>query len=216
MKGKLIAFLGVALAIGILAGIVIVPRMMSSGGATVASWLIHVEAETLVEASDRILVAKFVDDRNETLDQGTAPDGIHKGSITERYRRFTVVEVLKGEGSVGDEVYLATTDRSVHSFGGGVSSDTEYDVVELTNGTEYVLFLRGVSRPEGHPAKYGEKLWISPGEPCLAQMDERGRLTFLATDIYVDLLSQGDLEPVPGSAAPFELTKNRIIEMVAG
>ena len=215
MKGKLIALLGGALAIGILAGIVFVPQMMSTGG-TVASWLVHVQADTLVETSDRILVAQFLDDRTEVLDKGTAPDGTHKGSITERYRRFTVVEVIKGEGSVGDEVYLATTDRSSYNYGDGVPSNTEYDVVELTTGTDYVLFVRGVNRPKGHPAAYGEKLWISPGEPYLAEVDERGRLTFLATDVYADILSQGDFEPVPGSAAPFELTKDQIRKLVAG
>lgn len=215
MKGKLIALLGGALIIGILAGIVAVPKMTSTGG-TVASWLVHVQADTLVANSDRILVAQFLDDRNEVLDKGTAPDGTHRGSITERYRRFTVVEVLKGEGSVGDEVYLATTDRSSYNYGDGVSSNNEYDVVELTSGKNYVLFVQGVDRPEGHPAAYGGELWISPGEPYLAEVDERGRLTFLATDVYADILSQGDLEPVPGSAAPFELTKDQIGTLVAG
>ena len=215
MKGKLIALLGVALALGIVAGVVVVPSMMSGGG-TVASWLIHVQADTLVEGSDRILVARFVDDRTETIDKGTAADGTLTGSVTERFRRFTVMEVLKGPGTVGDEVYLATTDRSMYNFGGGDSSNTEYDVVQLTQGTDYVLFVQGVDPPEGYPATYGETLWISPGEPYLAEMDTRGRLTFIATAIYADLLSEGGLEPVPGSAAPFELTKDQIKQLVRG
>ena len=100
MKSKLIALLGVTLVFGILAGFVIVPRMMWGGGSS-ASWLVHVEAETLVARSDRVMVARYMDDRTETISDGSAPDGVSKGSVTERFRRFVVVEVLKGSGSAG-------------------------------------------------------------------------------------------------------------------
>ena len=214
MKSKIIALLGVTLVVGILAGFVLVPRMMWSSGST-ASWLIHVEAGTLVEGSDRILVARYVDDRTDTMSKGTASDGLSKGSVTERFRKFTVVEVLKGSGVAGDEVHLVTTDSSTFRFGGGKSSDRNYEVLELTNSTDYVLFLEGVDRPDGYPSEYGAVLWTSPGEPYLAEMDSDGRLTFMATEVYGGLISEGGLTPVRGSAAPFELTKQQIKDLVA-
>ena len=214
MKSKLIALLGVALVFGILAGFVIVPGMMWGGGSS-ASWLIHVEAETLVARADRILVARYVDDRTETISKGSAPDGVSKGSVTERFRKFVVVEVLKGIGSVGDEVYLVSTDGSVLNTADGKSMSSNYDVIGLTERSEYVLFLRGISRPSGYPTEYGDTVWASPGEPYVAEMDSAGRLTFLATSVYTGLISEGGRTPVRGSAAPFELTKQQIRGLVA-
>ena len=218
LKNKLIALLGVTLVVGILAGFVVAPRMMWGGGSSgsVASWLIHVEADTLVAGSDRIVVAKYVDDRTETISKGAASDGVSKGSVNERFRKFTVVEVLKGSGGAGAEIYLVTTDSSTFNFGGGKSKDSSYELLELTEGTNYVLFLEGISRPEGYSSEYGDVLWASPGEPYLAQVDADGRWTFLATDVYENLVSEGGLTPVRGSAAPFELTKQQIKDLVAG
>ncbi len=214
MKSKLAALLGVTLVIGILAGFVIVPRMMCGGGSA-ASWLIHLDADALVAASDRILVARYVDDRTETISKGAAPDGVSKGSVTERFRRFTVLEALKGSGSAGEEMYVVSTDGSMLNTADGKSKSSDYDVIGLTGGSEYVLFLRGISRPSGYPTGYGETLWASPGEPYVAKMDSTGHLTFLATSIYTDLISEGGLTPVNGSAAPFKLTKQQIEDLVA-
>ncbi len=215
MKSKLAALLGVTLVLGILAGFIIVPRMMWGGGGSAASWLIHVESSPLVEASDRILVARYIDDRTETISKGSAPDGASKGSLTERFRKFPVVEVLKGNISAGDEVYLVSTDGSVLNTADGNSKSSNYDVIGLTGGSEYVLFLREISRPSGYPTEYGDTLWASPGEPYVAEMDSAGRLEFLATNIYTGLISEGGLTPVRGSAAPFELTKQQIKDLVA-
>ena len=214
MKNKLIALLGVTAVVGVLTGFVLVTKVMWTNG-SVESWLIHVEASTLVGSSDRIVVASYVDGRTETMSKGSASDGASKGSVTERFRRFTVVEVLKGDGAADDQLYLVTTDSSTFNFGGGKSTYRDYEVLDLKAGTRYVLFLEGVSRPEGYSSEYGDTLWTSPGEPYLAEIDSDGRLTFIATDVYEDLVEEGGFTPVRGSAAPFELTKEQIKELVA-
>lgn len=215
MKNKIIALVAVAGVVGILAGLVVVPQMMWGGGSS-ASWLIHIEAETLVEGSDRIVIATYVDGRTESISKGDDAEGNSKGSITERFRRFTVVEVLKGEGASGDTLHVVSTEGNRLRFADGKSSENEYDVVDLKSGNEYVLFVEGRSRPAGYPSGYGDVLWTSPGEPNLAEVDADGRLTFLATDVYLDLVAEGGLTPVSGSAAPFELTKEQIKRLVAG
>lgn len=212
MKNKLIALLVMAAIVGILAGLVVIPRMMWGGG-SVASWLIHVEAETLVEGSDRILIAKYVDDRKENILKGTDADGESKGSISERFRQFTVVEVLKGAGSADDTLYVVTTESSTLRFADGKSSDSDYEVLGLKGDVDYVLFLEGVDRPDGYPSDYGDVLWTSPGEPNIAEIGVDGKLSFLATQVYQDMIADAGLTHVPGSAAPFELTMADIKRM---
>ena len=215
MKNKIIALFAVAGVMGILAGLVVVPQMMWGGGSH-GSWLIHIEAETLVESSDRIVVATYVDGRTESISKGDDAEGNSKGSITERFRRFTIVEVLKGEGASGDTLHVVATEGNTLRFADGKRMENEYGVADLKTGDEYVLFVEGRSRPAGYPSGYGDVLWISPGEPNLAKVDADGRLTFLATDVYRDLVDEGGLTPVSGSAAPFELTKEGIKQLVAG
>ena len=56
---------------------------------------------------------------------------------------------------------------------------------------------------------------LSGANQILLPLTETVRLSFLATERYRDILGEGELEPVPGSAAPFELTKADIQRMVA-
>lgn len=213
MRNKLIALLGMAAILGILAGLMVIPRMMWGGG-SVASWLIHVEAGTLVERSDRILIANYADDQKENILKGTDADGESKGSISERFRQFTVVEVLKGGGSADDTLYVVTTESSKLRFADGKSADSDYEVLGLKDDVDYVLFLKGVNRPDGYPVDYGDVLWTSPGEPNIAEIGSDGKLSFLATQVYRDMIADAGLTPVSGSAAPFALTKADIKRMV--
>ena len=215
MENKVIALLGTTVVLGILVGLVVVPRMMWGGG-SVGSWLIHVEAQTLVEASNRIVIATYVDDRTENISKGTNADGEDKGSITERFRRFTVAEWLKGDAAPNDTLYVVATESSTVRFADVKSRQQHNDVPGLETDVKYVLFLERVARPDNrYPNDDGDVLWTSPGEPDIARIDRNGRLTFLATERYRGILGEGGLEPVSGSAAPFELTKADIQRMVA-
>ena len=214
VKNKVIALLVVSLVLGILVGLVVAPGM-TWGGGSVASWLIHVEAQTLVDGSDRIVIATYVDDRTENISKGTNADGEDKGSITERFRRFTVVESLKGDAAPDDTLYVVATEGSTVRFADGKSTQQDNYVVGLETDVNYVLFLESVARPDSYPNDYGDVLWTSPGEPDIARIDRNGRLTFLGTERYQDILGEGGLEPVSGSAAPFELTKADIQRVVS-
>lgn len=214
MKNKVIALLGTTVVLGILVGLVLVPRMMWGGG-SVGSWLIHVEAQTLVERSNRIVTGTYVDEQTESISKGTNTDGGDRGSITERFRRFTVVESLKGDAAPNDTLYVVATESNTVRFSDGKSGQQDNGAVGLETGVKYVLFLMSVARPDSYPTDYGDVLWTSPGEPDIATVDRDGRLSFLATERYRDILGEGELEPVPGSAAPFELTKADIQRMVA-
>ena len=157
MKNKVIALLGTTVVLGILVGLVVVPRMMRGGG-SVGSWLIHVEAQTLVEASNRIVIATYVDDRTENISKGTNADGEDKGSITERFRRFTVAESLKGDAAPNDTLYVVATESSTVRFADGKSRQQDNDVLGLETDVKYVLFLESVARPERYPNDYGDVL----------------------------------------------------------
>ena len=108
---------------------------------------------------------------------------------------------------------VATADgRWLHAD--GKSYKDKYEMLAFKPGQEYVLFLMGVPRRDDYPPQYGDILWVGTGEPDVALMDRNGRLAFETTQRYLRTIGPGGLGPVPGSDAPFELTRTDIERMV--
>ena len=165
---------------------------------------------SLLVASERILVATYLDEETHEIPTVTADDGTVVFSVMERFRRFRIVEALKGDGESGDIMYGVTSVGHKTPWSAGGSKSYTYGLPDLTADEDYVLFLEGRSKQEGYPSQYGDTLWMHPGEPAIAQLDAAGRLTFIATDRYKDNIEGKGLELVTGSDAPFELTKGYI------
>ena len=183
---------------------------LMGGDGTSGHWQDYRSAEFLLAASERILVATYLDEETHEIPTVTADDGTVIGSVTERFRRFRIVEALKGDGESGDTVYAVTSVGYKTALSTGGSESYTYHVLDLTADEDYVLFLDGRSKQEGYPSQYGDTLWTRPGEPAIAQLDAAGRLTFIATDKYKDAIEGEGLERVAGSDAPFEMTKGDI------
>ena len=193
----------------LLGGIFVAYSLMGSEGSS-GSWQDYRDAASLLSASERILVATYLDAETHEIPTVTADDGTVVGSVTEKFRRFRITEALRGDGESGDIMYVVTSIGYKTALAGGGSKSSTYDVLDLTADEDYVLFLDGRTKQEGYPSQYGDTLWTRPGEPGIAQLDDAGRLTFIATDRYKDTIESEGLERVTGSDAPFEMTKEDI------
>ena len=188
--------------------------MGSEGGS--GSWQDYQDASSLLAASERIVEATYLDETTHEIPTVTDDDGTVVGSVTEQFLRFRIVEALKGYGTASEIVYVANTLGYKTAEIGGGSRSYSYDTIDLTTNEDYVLFLSSRSMIEGYPARYGDTLWTRPGEPAIAQLDDVGRLSFIATTRYKDTIDDEGLKRVSGSDAPFEMTKEDIAKSVAG
>lgn len=198
-----------ALLFALLSGGFVAYSLMGSEGSS-GSWRDFRDGGSLLGASERILVATYLDEEAHEIPTVTADDGTVVGSVKEKFLRFRVVETLKGDGESGDIMYVVTSVGYKTALAGGGSESYTYDAINLTADEDYVLFLDGRARQEGYPSQYGDTLWTRPGEPGIAQLDDTGRLTFIATDRYKDAIKGEGLKRVTGSDAPFEMTKGDI------
>ena len=201
----LFALLGVAFVVYI--------SMGSEGGS--GSWQDYRDASSLLAASERIMVATYLDETTHEIPTVTDDDGTVVGSVTEQFLRFRIVEALNGDGTASEIVYVANTLGYKTAEIGGGSRSYSYDTIDLTANENYVLFLSSRSMIEGYPTQYGDTLWTRPGEPAIAQLDDAGRLTFIATTRYKETVDDEGLERVSGSDAPFEMMKEDIANSVA-
>ena len=91
---------------GIVAGLCTVPRWLGLSGSH-SDWFVHVEAETLVRFSDHIVIARYVDETiYELPDTSTAGETSPSFSV-DVYKRFEVVETLKGSFTPGNVAHVA-------------------------------------------------------------------------------------------------------------
>lgn len=198
-----------ALLLALLGGVFAAYSLMGAEGMS-GSWQDYRDAKSLLAASERILVATYLDEETHEIPTVTADDGTVVGSVTEKFRRFRIVEALKGDGESGDIMYVVTSVGYKTALARGGSESYTYDVLDLTADEDYVLFLDGRAKQDGYPSQYGDTLWTRPGEPGIARLDDAGRLTFIATDRYKNTVESEGLERVAGSDAPFEMTKEDI------
>ena len=106
MNNKVKAFLVIAVAVVVGAGLFTVSRWWGLSG-SVSDWFVIVEAETLVRSSEHIVIGRYVD---ETIYEVPNPSTAHVESPTfsvDVYRRFEVIETLKGSFAPGDVAHVA-------------------------------------------------------------------------------------------------------------
>ena len=195
----------VALSGGVLSGCSLAPAKGISG-----SWRDYRDAHSLLAASERIVLATYLEEKSLELPTVISDDGDVIGSVTEIFRRFRVMEPLKGDAQTGDIQYVVSSSQVKSAKSSGGYNLLRYDVVQLKANEQYVLFLRSRAAPSRYPSEYGKTIWVRPGEPGIAQIDSEGRLTFIATDRYKNTIEEEGLERVEGSDAPFEMIKEDI------
>ena len=216
MNNKVKAFLVIAVAVVVVAGLFTVSRWWGLSG-SVSDWFVIVEAETLVRSSEHIVIGRYVD---ETIYEVPNPSTAHVESPTfsvDVYRRFEVLETLKGSFAPGDVAHVAW---NVGYYKKRQEDEGQIFIPEqkisLSPGEEYVLFLdrRHGRRPDSMDVKI--RVWRTAEGLEVAQTDSEGRLTFQTTRYYQAALNDMGLKPIQGSGgAPFELTVAEIRTLVA-
>ena len=206
MNRRSFVFLGAIIVIvGLLFGTLVAPRfLLTTSGA--GSWRDYASAESLVVGSDRIVVGQYMDEASHVKPEISAATGEEKGSVSHVFRQFRVVEGLKGNAVVGDTFFVAFTTGYTTILESGESEFTSFELVDVSPGQEYLLFLRGTPRRDGYPAKYGSDIqWAIAGEPGMALVSKDGKLSFKSTARYKD--KQGLAADV---GAPFTITKEQV------
>ena len=181
--------------------------MFAGGGSAGGSWNDYRTGDRLLDESDVIVSATYHGEESHVIPTYTTDDGEVLSTVTEAFQRFRVVEVLKGAATAGDVMYVVNSEGYTSVTADLEPRSGEYDGIDLTADQDYVMFLERRARPDGYPSQYGDTLWTRPGEPAIAQLDDAGRLTFLATTRYKDTIEEEGLDRVSGSDAPFEMTK---------
>ena len=201
-------------AIGGAVWIVINPSITGLGG-THKDWFVHVTAEDLVEYSEQIILARYADEAvHETVNFRSDPAAVK--SFTDVYRRFQVVESLKGRYQPGDMVYVAWDAgyTTVNPETGGPRFNPRV-VAPLPQSESYALFLNPRwSRPR-NPVDPKAEVWETPTGLGVALVGDEGRFSFQTDQFYRNALKDMGLKPVTGSGAPFELTTHEVRELVA-
>lgn len=158
-------------------------------------------SDDLISTSDRIITARFIDSRLETVQQTATIAGVPAGKIDVLFRQFEVVNVYKGTSEREDLIWITFEPGRA-----GELVDGRGDLQEFHDGPTYVLFLKGRLRPLEYPVEFGAVLWTGNGEPSFARLNGQ-QLLFMAERPYLSLLErEGSSLPVAPSAAPFELS----------
>ncbi len=165
-------------------------------------------AADLVETSDRVLVAKLVDSRQESIQLVDSVSGAIAGETTVLFRQFEVFESIKGTSDPEDRLWVAFEADSP-----GELVDGEGSVRDFRESETYVLFLKGRLRPLEYPPEFGAVLWTGNGEPAFAEL-VGDVLEFRAERPYLDLLArEGRALPNPNSASPFTITLEEVKDL---
>ncbi len=209
MKFRMFAFFGTIVVAGLIFGILVAPNLILSGGSE-DEWADYTSADTLVSDSDRIIVARYLDETLHVKPETSAATGKEHGSVSHLFRRFEVVESLKGSATIGETIFVAFTTGYTTKLDNGESEFTSFEVAPLVPSQEYALFLYGVPRREGYPTKYGETLWATTGEPGIALIDQSGGLSFKSSERY-----KNEYGLVSDTGAPFILSKDQIRSIVS-
>ena len=216
MKGTIAIGLALSVCLGLLVGALLLPST-NRPSHSLSLWNDYVRAAPLVEQSDRIVLAEYLDSTTYEIPEVSPVDGVTHRSVTEEYRRFRVSESLKGSAEADEVVYAVWTAGYTEGIGPGEATEFfAYETVTLETGQEYVLFMHSLPVAPGYPTKYGDVVWSIVGEPGVAIVGSEGRLSFKASERYKNGVDDGGHERPVGSAAPFELTKAELIELIGG
>ena len=194
--------------------IVINPSLTGLGG-THKDWIVHVTPENLVELSQHIVLARYVDEAAYEIPNPSRDYDVVQ-SHTDVYRRFEVVESLKGDFEPGDTIYVGWSAGYAR-----VDPETERQqfipraVAPLSPGENYGLFLNLRHSRSRHPDERETRVWETPDGLEVALVDERGRFSFQTDRYYRNALKDMGLKPVEGLGSPFELTTDDVERLVA-
>ena len=132
--------LGALMALGGLIAILVILGMIGRGG-THNDWFVHVAPDTLVEYSQHIVVARCVEETvHEIPNSASDPPAVK--SFTDVFRRFEVVESLKGGFAPGDTIYVAwDAGYTITSPETGAPIFNPRPVAPLSKDENYALFL---------------------------------------------------------------------------
>lgn len=194
--------------------ILINPSLTGLGGVH-RDWIVHVTAENLVELSQQIVLARYLDEAvYEIPAHSREYDAVQ--SHTDVLRRFEVVESLKGSFEPGDNIYVSWITGYTR-----LDRDTERQqfipraVAPLSEGEIYGLFLELGYPLSRHPDDPEARIWETPQGIEVALVDDQGRFSFQTDQYYRNALRDMGLKAVPGSGAPFELTTHDVRKLVA-
>ena len=214
MKSKIAIGLVLSVCLGLLFGVLLLPRLNQPSDA-LGLWNDYVRAAPLVEQSDRIVVAEYLDSTTYEIPEVSPVDGEAHRSVTEEYRRFRVSESLKGSVDAEEVIHVVwTAGYSEETGSDGSTEFFPYETVTLETGQEYVLFMHRLPVAPGYPTKYGDVVWAVTGEPGVAVVGSEGKLSFKASERYKNGVDNAGHERSAGSAAPFELTKAELVELI--
>ena len=200
--------------LAVVIGILVNPELIGLAGSS-KDWFVHVAAETLVEYSEHIVVARYQDEAvHEIPNSSLYPDA--PTSFTDVYRRFEVVESLKGDFEPGDNVYVGwAVGHTIVNKETGKPEFRSREVPPISEDADYALFLNPRWSRSRHPDDRATSVWQTPQGLNVALVDAQGRLSFQVNSYYRAALKDLGFKPVPGSGAPFELTTNDVRELVA-
>ena len=217
---RLLTIIATVIAFCVLAVLAVVIAMAISPGAsglggTHKDWFVHVTAESLVGHSEQIVVARYVDEAGYEF-PAHSPEYKVVQSHKDVFRRFEVVESLKGDFRPGDSIYVGWN-------AGYTEVDRETQrrqfipraVAPLAQGEIYGLFLNLRHSRSRHPDNPETRIWETPDGLEVALVDGEGRFSFQTDRFYRNALKDMDLAPVSGSGTPFELTTDDVERLVA-
>ena len=212
---RLLTIFATAVAFGVLAVLAVVIAMAISPGivgpgSTHKDWFVHVTAENLVEYSEHVVLARYGDEAVYEMPNSSREYDVIQ-SHTDVYRRFEVVESLKGSFEPGDVVYVGWS-------AGYTRREREPErrqfiprvVKPLSQGEIYGLFLNLRHLRSRHPDDPVTRIWETPDGLEVALVDDQGRFSFQTDQYYRNALKDMGLKPVSGSGAPFELTTDDV------
>ncbi len=201
---------GSAISAGVVVGALILPMVLTGSSQEDADWLDYVSADQLVKASDRIVTAQYQDEELHEVPEIDPRDGQPYSSVEAIYRRFKVVETLKGDAVSGDIIFVVSSASFSWKLDDGQWRTEHYEVIPVSPDQEYVLFLKGTPRPDRYPAQYGDTVWSVVGEPGIAVIDSSGELIFKSTERF-----KSDHQLQGSSGSPFVLTKDQLQSLVS-
>ena len=200
--------------LAVVIGILVDPGLFGRA-VTIKDWFVHVASETLVEYSEHIVVARYQDETvHETPNSSLYPDA--PTSFTDVYRRFEVVESLKGGFEPGDTIYVGwDVGHTIVNEETGEPEFRSREVPATSEDADYALFLNPSWSRSRHPDDRATSVWQTPQGLEVAVVDAQGRLSFQVDSYYRAALKDLGFKPVPGSGAPFELTTSGVRKLVA-
>ncbi len=210
MKRKILVVSGEVVVAGLILGVAVAPSLNLFYG-SIGLYMDYFDESDLVENSTRIVVVKYLGEASHVVATKNAYDDAVLGETTLVVQRFENIESLKGNAAVGDMTYIASKSVDLYNLSSGIKGIFNEENVSLSVDEEYVVFLRPVPpRPE-YNGQYGDDVWAYLGEPSIAQIQpDTGNFQFKTTKRY-----RSDRDVLSTSGAPFELSKQEVLELVS-